>query len=175
MTTETSNSPDRVVNYAFLLGGITALIFGVILLIRGEDALTLLVAILGLWWLIQGIFMVFTVFIDREDMAWKLAIGLLGVVAGILVLSNPNEATDLFKGAFGVVLGIIGILVGLSAIFGSFRGGGFGALVFGAVSLLIGLLILFNAQFTTSLLITLFAVLLLIDGVAGIFMAIKYK
>lgn len=175
MTTETSNSPDRVVNYAFLLGGITALIFGVILLIRGEDALTLLVAILGLWWLIQGIFMVFTVFIDREDMAWKLAIGLLGVVAGILVLANPNDAADLFKGAFGVVLGIIGILVGLSAIFGSFRGGGFGALVFGAVSLLIGLLILFNAQFTTSLLITLFAILLLIDGVAGIFMAIKYK
>lgn len=175
MTTETSNSPDRVVNYAFLLGGITALIFGVILLIRGEDALTLLVAILGLWWLIQGIFMVFTVFIDREDMAWKLAIGFLGVVAGILVLSNPNDAADLFKGAFGVVLGIIGILVGLSAIFGSFRGGGFGALVFGAVSLLIGLLILFNAQFTTSLLITLFAILLLIDGVAGIFMAIKYK
>ncbi len=175
MTTETPTSPDRTINYAFLLGGITALIFGVILLIRGEDALTLLVVILGLWWLIQGIFMVFAVFIDREDVGWKLAIGLLGVVAGIIVLANPNEVTDLFKGAFGVVLGIIGILVGLSAIFGSFRGGGFGALVFGAVSLLIGLLILFNAQFTTSLLITLFAILLIVDGVAGIYLAIKYK
>lgn len=175
MTTETSNSPDHVVNYAFLLGGVTALIFGVVLLIRGDDALSLLVLILGLWWLIQGVFMVFAVFVDREDAGWKLAIGLLGVVAGILVLNNPNEATDLFKGAFGVVLGIIGILVGISAIVGSFRGGGFGSLVFGVVSGLIGLLILFNAQFTSNLLITLFAVLLLIDGVAGIYMAIKYR
>ena len=175
MTIETTNPPDRVVNYAFLLGGVTALIFGVILLIRGEEALTLLMVILGLWWLIQGVFMVFAVFVDREDVMWKLAIGILGIVAGVLVLTNPGDATDFFKGAVGVILGIIGILTGLSAIFGAFRGGGFGAFVFGAVSLLIGLLILFNAQFATDLLITLFAVLLLIDGVAGIYMAIKYR
>lgn len=175
MTTETPTSPDRTINYAFLLGGITALIFGVILLIRGDDALELLAVILGLWWLIHGVFMVFAVFVDREDVVWKLAIGLLGIVAGILVLNNPNEAADLFKGAFGVVLGIIGILVGLSAIFGSFRGGGFGSLVFGLVSGVIGVLVLLNPGWTTNTLITIFAVLLLVDGVAGIYLAIKYK
>ena len=175
MTTETSSEADRTINYAFLLGGVTALIFGVILLIRGDDALELLAVILGLWWLIQGVFMVFAVFIDREDIGWKLAIGFLGIVAGILVLNNPNTATDLFKGAFGVVLGIIGILVGLSAIFGSFRGGGFGALVFGIVSGAIGVLVLLNPGWATNTLITIFAVLLLVDGVAGIYMAIKYK
>jgi uncharacterized membrane protein HdeD (DUF308 family) len=40
---------------------------------------------------------------------------------------------------------------------------------------LIGLLVLLNAQFSTSLLITLFAVLLLVDGVMGIYLAIKYR
>ena len=72
----------------------------------------------------------------------------------------------------GVVLGIIGIVVGVTAIIGSFRGG-IGAFVFGAVSVLIGLLVLLNAQFSTELLITLFAVLLLIDGVAGVYLGIK--
>jgi uncharacterized membrane protein HdeD (DUF308 family) len=72
-------------------------------------------------------------------------------------------------------LGVIGLLVGVTAIVGSFRGGGVGAFVFGAVSVLMGILILLNAQFTTSLLITLFAVLLLIDGVMGIYLAIKYR
>jgi uncharacterized membrane protein HdeD (DUF308 family) len=74
-----------------------------------------------------------------------------------------------------VILGVIGLLVGVTAIVGSFRGGGVGAFVFGAVSVLMGILILLNAQFTTSLLITLFAVLLLIDGVMGIYLAIKYR
>lgn len=175
MTTDTDTSPDRVLNYAFLLGGVTALIFGIVLLIRQDEALALLMVVLGLFWLIQGIFMVFAVFVDSEDAGWKLAVGLLGIIAGILVLLNPGEATDLFKGVIGVILGIIGILVGISAIVGSFRGGGFGALIFGIVSGLIGLLILFNAQFSSTVLVTLFGVLLVIDGVAGIYMAIKYK
>jgi uncharacterized membrane protein HdeD (DUF308 family) len=108
-------------------------------------------------------------------MWWKLIIGALGVVAGFLVLTNPGEAADVFQGVIGVILGVIGLLVGAAAILGSFRGGGVGAFVFGAVSVLIGLLILLNAQFTTELLITLFAVLLLIDGVMGIYLAVKYR
>jgi uncharacterized membrane protein HdeD (DUF308 family) len=173
---DTVTSPaDRTINYAFLLGGVAALIFGIILLIRQEEAISLLMVILGLWWLIQGAFMLFTVFVDRTDMWWKLIIGALGVVAGFLVLTNPGEAADVFQGVIGVILGVIGLLVGVTAIVGSFRGGGVGAFVFGAVSVLMGILILLNAQFTTSLLITLFAVLLLIDGVMGIYLAIKYR
>jgi uncharacterized membrane protein HdeD (DUF308 family) len=163
METVSSSPPDRTVNYAFILGGVTALIFGIILLVRQEEALALLMVVLGLWWLIQGAFMIFAVFVDRTDMWWKLIIGVLGVAA------------DAFQGVIGVILGIIGIAVGLTALIGSFRGGGIGAFVFGAVSVLIGLLILFNAQFSTSLLITLFAVLLLIDGVAGIYLGVKNR
>lgn len=85
MTTETA-SGERVINYAFLLGGITALVFGIILLVRREEALALLMVVLGLWWLIQGAFMLFAVLIDQEDVGWKLAIGALGLIAGILVL-----------------------------------------------------------------------------------------
>jgi uncharacterized membrane protein HdeD (DUF308 family) len=173
---ETVTGPaDRTINYAFLLGGVAALIFGIILLIRQEEALTLLMVLLGLWWLIQGAFMLFAVFIDRTDMWWKLIIGALGVVAGFLVLTNPGEAADVFQGVNGVILGVIGLLVGVTSIIGSFRGGGVGAFVFGAVSVLIGLLVLLNAQFSTSLLITLFAVLLLVDGLMGIYLAVKYR
>jgi uncharacterized membrane protein HdeD (DUF308 family) len=131
--------------------------------------------ILGLWWLIHGVFMVFAVFVDRTDVWWKLALGLLGIVAGILVLANPGDAADAFQGVVGIFLGVIGVLVGVSALVGSFRGAGFGAAIFGIVSILIGVLILFNAEFSTSLLITLFAVLLLIDGVVAVYMAIRYR
>lgn len=175
MTMETSSPPDRVVNYAFLLGGVTALIFGIVLLIRQDEALALLMVVLGLWWLIQGVFMIFAVFVDSTDVGWKLAIGVLGVIAGFLVLTNPVEATGFFKGAVGVILGIVGLLVGISAIIGALRGAGFGALVFGIISGLIGLLILFNPGWSTTVIITIFGVLLVIDGIAAIYMGIKYK
>jgi uncharacterized membrane protein HdeD (DUF308 family) len=170
-----AGAPDRTVNYAFLLGGVTAVIFGLILIFQQDKALSLLMILLGLWWLIQGVFLIFSVFVDRTDIGWKLVLGVLGIAAGVWVLLNPGTADDVFRGAIGVVLGVIGILVGLAALFGSFRGAGFGAGVFGVVSVLIGVLILFNAQFSTELLIILFAVLLLIDGVAAIYMAIRYR
>ena len=146
----TATRPDRALNYAFILGGVTGVIFGIILLIRQEEALSLLVIILGLWWLIHGAFMVFSVFIDSTDGGWKLAIGALGMIAGILVLANPAETVQLLQGAFGVYLGVLGILIGVVAFVGAFRGGGIGAGVFGAVSVIIGLLVLFNAEFTTT-------------------------
>jgi uncharacterized membrane protein HdeD (DUF308 family) len=170
-----TTSPERTVNYAFLLGGITAAIFGIILLIRGEEALTLLVVILGLWWLIHGAFMVFSVFVAHPNWGWKLAIGVLGMVAGILVLMNPDTGTEALKGVAGIFLGVLGILIGIAAFIGAFRGGGIGAGVFGAVSSIIGLLVLFNAEFTVDLLIILFAVMLLIDGVVGIYLGLKYR
>ena len=174
MTMETAPE-GRVINYAFLLGGLIATIFGIILLIFDEQALSLMVVLLGLWWLVQGAFMLFSVFIDREDMGWKLAVGVLGLVAGILVLADPGSAADFLGGALAIFLGILGVLIGVGAIFGSFRGAGLGALVFGGVSALIGLLFIFNASFSFDVLVTIFAVLLLIDGVGAIYLAIKYK
>ncbi|MCH8971935.1 MAG: DUF308 domain-containing protein [Acidobacteria bacterium] len=169
------SEPERTVNYAFLLGGLTAAIFGIILLIRREEAIELLVILLGLWWLIQGAFMLFSVFIDREDMGWKIFLGLLGLIAGVVVLANPINSATFLGSALAITLGVIGVIIGVSAIFGYFRGGGFGALVFGVVSGLIGLLFISNPSSSASLMVTLFAALLLIDGVASIFLAIKYK
>lgn len=173
MTTEAAT--DRTINYAFLLGGLTAAIFGIILLIRQEEALTLMIVLLGLWWLIQGAFMLFSVFIDREDWVWKVLLGVLGLVAGIIVMQNPDDAVTFLGSALAIVLGIIGVIIGIMAIIGSFRGGGFGALMFGVVSGAIGLLFIFNDLFSAGLLVTLFAILLLIDGLSAIWLAIKYK
>ena len=150
----TAATPDRVLNYGFLMGGVTALIFGIIILIRGEEAFTLVVVLLGLWWLIHGAFMVFAVFVDSTDCR---------VEAGPRRPGNDRrdpgpDATrrkerEVLKGAFGLFLGILGILVGIAAFVGAFRGGGIGAGVFGAVSIIIGLLVVFNLEIAVDTLI----------------------
>lgn len=168
-------TPERVINYAFLLGGLTAAIFGIILLIRREEAIGLLAILLGLWWLIHGAFMLFSVLIDREEWGWKVFLGLLGLTAGVVVLANPIDSATFLGSALAIFLGVIGLIIGITAIIGSFRGGGFGALIFGIVSGAIGLLFIVNPSESASFVVTLFAVLLLLDGVAAIYLAVRYK
>jgi uncharacterized membrane protein HdeD (DUF308 family) len=115
------------------------------------------------------------VFIDREDWGWKVFLGLLGLTAGIVVLANPINTATFLGSTLAIVLGVIGVIIGVSAVFGSFRGGGLSALVFGVVSGLIGLLFIFNPSSSASLMVTLFAILLLIDGVGSVLLALKYK
>jgi uncharacterized membrane protein HdeD (DUF308 family) len=169
------STPERTLNYAFLLGGLTAAIFGIILLIRREEAVGILAILLGLWWLIQGAFLLFSVFIEGTDKGWKLFLGVLGLAAGLIVISDPVGAASFLGSTLASVVGAIGLLIGVVAVMGSFRGGGFAAMIFGLVSGLIGLLFIINPSDSASLMVTLFAILLLIDGVAAIYLALRYK
>lgn len=173
MTTE--YQPERIVNYAFLLGGITALIFGVILLIRQDEAIGVVALLLGLWWLIQGAFLVFSVFIDSTDVWWKLLLGLIGVTAGIVVLANPVQTGELLGTALAIVLGILGILSGIVSIIGGIRGGGLGAWVFGLVSGAVGILLLVYPQGSFTTLVTILALILIVQGLAAMYLAIAAR
>jgi uncharacterized membrane protein HdeD (DUF308 family) len=170
MTTE--YKPDTTLNYAFLLGGITAFIFGIILLVRKEAALGIVALLLGLWWLIQGAFLVFSVFIDREDMWWKLLLGLIGVTAGLVVLANPVQSAEFLGSTMAFILGILGVIGGVVAIIGGFRGGGLSAFLFGIVTGGIGLLLLFYPQDSFDVFVTILAFILMIQGLAAIILAI---
>lgn len=169
MTTE--YAPDRVVNYAFLLGGITALIFGAILVFRQDAAIGVVMLLLGLWWLIQGAFLVFSVFIDSTDAWWKLLLGVIGVTAGIVVLANPVQSGEVLGSALAIFLGVMGLLAGIVAVIGGFRGGGFGSILFGVVSAAIGLLLIFYPQGSFDAMVTIVGIILIVDGIVAMFLA----
>lgn len=169
MTTE--YAPDRVLNYAFLLGGITALIFGAILVFRQDAAIGIVMLLLGLWWLIQGAFLVFSLFIDSTDAWWKLLLGVIGVTAGIVVLANPVQTGEVLGSALAIFLGVMGLLAGIVAVIGGFRGGGLGAILFGVVSAAIGLLLMFYPQGSFSTMVTIVGIILIIDGIVAMFLA----
>jgi uncharacterized membrane protein HdeD (DUF308 family) len=163
---------DRAINYAFLLGGLTALIFGVILLIRQDAAIGVVALLLGLWWLIQGAFLVFSVFVDRTDMWWKLIIGLIGVTAGLVVLANPVQSAEFVGSTMAVILGILGLINGIVAIVGGFRGGGLPAILFGVVTGAIGLLLILYPEGSFTAFVTIIAFILMVQGVAAVVLSI---
>lgn len=168
-------NPERTVNYAFLLGGIVAFVFGLILLVRQEAAIGIVTLLIGLWWLIQGAFLVFSVFIDRRDMWWKLIVGVIGITAGIVVLANPVQTGEVLGTALVFVLGFLGLAVSIVAIVGGFRGGGFGAILFGVISGAIALLLILYPSGSFTTLVTILAIILMVEGIASIVLAIMAK
>jgi len=168
-------SSDRTIQYAFLLGGITALIFGVILLIRQDAAIGIVALLLGLWWLIQGAFLLFSVFVDRTDMWWKLIIGLIGVTAGLIVLANPVQSAEFLGSAMAVILGVLAIVNGIIAVVGGFRGGGLAAILFGIITGAIGVLLLLYPEGSFTAFVTIIGFILMVQGAAAIVLAILAK
>jgi uncharacterized membrane protein HdeD (DUF308 family) len=171
----TRETPQRIINYAFLLGGLMAIIFGAILLFRQEAAIGVVALLLGLWWLIQGAFLVFSVFIDPEDMWWKLLLGVIGVSAGIVVLANPVQSGEFLGSALAIVLGVLGILTGVVGVAGGFRGGGLSAILFGVVSAAVGVLLIFYPEGSFTTLVTLLGIILLVEGLVAVYLAISKR
>ena len=174
MTTEIA-PPDRIINYAFLLGGITAAVFGAILLFRQDAAIGVVALLLGLYWLIQGAFLIFSVFIDRTDMWWKLILGVIGLTAGIVVLANPVQSGTFLGTALAAFLGIIGILIGIIAVVGGLRSREFGSVAFGVLSGAIGVLVLVYPEGSFTTLVTILGILLIVQGLAATYIALTAK
>jgi len=168
-----STTESQFERYALLLGGITAVVFSILLFTWTQATLGVLMLLLGLSWLIQGLFSIMAIFVDKTGWGWNLVGGIIGVIAGILVLGHPLQSTVVVPAVLAIILGILGIVIGVIALIGAFQGGGWGSGIFGAVSLVIGLLLLFNAVVGGQVLVWLVALLLLIQGVIGIIFGLK--
>ncbi len=165
----------KFANMVFLLGGVVSLVFGILLLARTEQTIEVIMLLLGLWWLIQGLFNILSVFIDKSQWGWKLVGGILGAIAGLLVLNFPLVGGAIYFSIMVIILGILGILIGISALFTAVQGGGWGIGIFGAVSAIIGLLLVFNALVGAQVLIWIFAVLLIIQGAIALLVGLMAR
>src|SRR5690348_6551026 len=87
-----------------LIEGIFALIFGIFLISAPGSTSVFLVTVLGFYWLIRGIFSIIEIFIPNTGThwGWLLFMGILGIIAGMVVLRHPIYATYLV-GTFLIV------------------------------------------------------------------------
>ena len=133
MTTELTFE-KKFTNAIFLLGGIISLVFGILLLTRTEGTIQVVMLLVGLWWLIEGLFDILAIFIDKSQWGWKLIRGILGVIAGLLVLNFPLVGGAIYFSVMVIIMGVIGVLLGILGLVAAFQGGGWKAALFGIVS-----------------------------------------
>jgi uncharacterized membrane protein HdeD (DUF308 family) len=160
-----------------LMTGILNIILGIMLLTTPAKTVLALVWVLGIYWVIQGIFTLVNMFVDRTAWGWKLFSGLLSIIAGMIVVRHPIASAVAMPVVLMWILGIQGIVVGLIALVMAFRGGGILSAIVGILSVVFGGIILFNA--TNPAMIVSFvwvaAILWIVGGIAAIFIAFRNK
>ena len=170
---ETTIDKYNINNQTLLLGGITSLIFGVLLLTWTGATLTVITLLIGLWWLIQGLFLILGVFQNRSQWIWKLLSGVIGVLAGILVLQHPLQSALILPATLVFILGIMGIVIGITSLIAAFGGEGWGIGAFGIISIIIGVTLATNVIVGAQFLLWITSGLLILEGVVAIYMAYK--
>jgi uncharacterized membrane protein HdeD (DUF308 family) len=155
--------------WVVLLEGIAAVVIGILLVTDPSMTLVTLAIFLGVYWLIGGIFELVRLFLDHSQWGWKLVSGILGIIAGLVVVRNPMWAAVLVPATLVLVLGLLGLAIGIINIIRTFRGGGWQALIIGLLSLALGLIVLAsNIVSTTIILVSVAAACAIVGGLAAI-------
>lgn len=162
--------------WVILIQSIAMLILGLLFLTAPAATLINLVFFLGIYWLIEGLLDIVSIFLDRTAWVWKLLGGIIGILAGLFILQHPLWSAALVPTFLVTLLGIMGIVMGFTSIIRAFQGDGWGAGVLGIFSILFGLLLVGNSLvigvIALPLLLGIFGV---IGGIVGIWQAFQVK
>ena len=178
MTSETASVEAQAGEqpwWLVLLEGIALIIVGILLLVSTQKTLVILVQFIGIYWLIKGIFNIISIFVDHTAWGWKLFIGIVGIMAGLVILQHPLWSAVLVPSVTVWILGIYGIFAGIAGIIRAFQGAGWGVGVLGAVGIVLGIFLLANTIVSAVLLVFMTAIVAIIGGVAAIFAAFRLR
>jgi len=158
-----------------LIEAIALLILGILFIAEPRMTTTIVVYLLGLYWLVAGILRIVMIFQDKAMWGWKLFAGMLGILAGIIVIRHPLWSPFIVTSALVIIFGIVGVIMGVIGIVQAFKGAGWGAGIIGVVSILIGLVLLANVWIFTLTLPWVLGILSIVGGIIAVYAAFKLK
>jgi uncharacterized membrane protein HdeD (DUF308 family) len=174
-TSSVQNSQAGTPWWLVLLQGIFAIILGLLLVSSPGMTTLVLVQFLGIYWLIAGVFNIVGVFLDHTQWGWKLFTGILGVIAGILVIQHPLWSTALIPTTLVIIIGVVGLIFGIMGLVAAFQGGGWGPGILGVLGIILGLLLLGSPLIGAVELPLIVGIFALIGGIAAVVQAFRMK
>jgi uncharacterized membrane protein HdeD (DUF308 family) len=100
-----------------VLFGLLSLLAGLILLVRPGESVLAIAWVLGFWWVLTGAMQLIAGIIDAEGRGWNIGLGLLGLVAGGIILAQPEIGLTTLVWIVGIGLllrGAVEIALGLA-------------------------------------------------------------
>ena len=162
--------------WIFLLQGIAAILLGLMLLTNPGATLVALMTFLGVYLLMTGVLSLVRMFVDSSSAGiWSLLSGIIGILAGIVVLNHPMLAAVTVPTILILILGFESLFMGVFEIIRGFKGGGGGAFILGVINVLVGLLLLGRPMMAALAIPFFFGVLLLIEGIGLVIWAFRAR
>jgi uncharacterized membrane protein HdeD (DUF308 family)/predicted flap endonuclease-1-like 5' DNA nuclease len=128
-----------------LIEGILLIIIGIFFFTSPYQTLVTAVWVLGLYWLIRGIIDLVSLIWDRRMWGWKIFAGILGIIAGWILLQQPLAGSLVLSATLVYLVGFIGLFIGISSLVRGFQGAGWGTIILGIVELILSIILLLNA------------------------------
>lgn len=176
MTAAVAQKPAHIPWWIVLIQGIAAVILGILLWTNPLQTAKTLVWFIALYWLVSGIIQIVRLFVDRSHWGWKLFSGIIGILAGwVLLDADPIARTAAFGWALVVILGIQGIIMGIISLVEAFQGGGWGPGIIGALSILFGIVLLGNSMAAALVLPWVIGMFMVVGGIFAIIMAFRLR
>lgn len=169
--------------WLILLWGLLTILIGLFLITSPAVTAIMLFTLLGAYFVVGGIVDVLAAIVHRgAGWIWRLALGILYIVAGVAVLSAPVLSTIFgvamlyyFLAFSAIVGGIIEIVRAVMAIGRLGLGAVIGSLLIGILQLVIGLFLLENPVAGTLTLVPVLGIFAVASGIVAIIGAFQVK
>lgn len=166
--------------WAFLLRGIVAILFGIVLVVY-PPALTAatLVIVLGAFAFVDGVFAIVGSVMNRKAYAnwWIILLqGIIGVLFGVVAFFNPfGTALAILWviAAWAIVIGILGIWAGITLR--NEIQGEFWLILFSVLLILFGILTLFEPGIVGTFLLYIWGFSAIFGGISGVMLSLKLR
>ena len=175
MSTYSGTTSQALPWWLVLLEGILLALLGLILLVAPGASLFFLVLLLGFYLLVAGIFRLVGIFVDSSSWGWKLAAGILCLIAGLAIVSDPLWSTTLASTWLVIVVGFLAILQGVAGLVVALQGGGWGMGALSVLGILFGLFLVINPLIGVATLTFIVAIFMLIGGVGAVVQGFRMR
>jgi len=72
------------------LVGVVSAVIGIALIRHPVKGVTFVALLLGIWLVVIGVVRLISAFDTHEDRGWRIAVGLVELVAGVVIVASPN-------------------------------------------------------------------------------------
>jgi uncharacterized membrane protein HdeD (DUF308 family) len=182
MTTDSPAEKSAVngIRTAFGVGGVVALVVGILILVWPGHTAAVITAIIAIYAIIVGLVYGGLGIFARTMKGWPrvghIVLGLLFVIGGVIALFNLRATTAWFAVFLGIFIGIMWIIEGIVALttLSSARSKAW-SIFFAILSIIAGIVVLFSPFWGSVVLWWLFGISLVVLGIIQIVRAFTFK
>lgn len=182
MSTEFSAEKSAVngIRTALGIGGVLAVIAGILILIFPAGVAAVAVAIIAIYAIAAGLVYAGLGIFSKTKGGWSrighIVLGVLFIIAGIVALANLASTTVWFAAFFGIFVGIAWIIEGIVSLstLGAAASKGW-TVIFAIISIIAGIVLLFSPLWGAAVLIILLGISLIVLGLIQVVRAFTFS